>query len=899
MAPSDQNRDITLNPASYLYLVNEGKGGIMTVHRGPTVVNQTGQDQPVKFNPVTGQYGACSLEQAVQTFPRAKEGDYIVLENPSINDGFPMSPQQQAAELKKGRKVIIAGPWSEALWPGQSAQAIEGHRLRSNQYVLAIIYNAEEAKKNWASTVAVPITETEETDETSETLKKKETHRKGLPTPDSFAVGTRIIIKGSDVSFYIPCTGVEVLKDENSKYVREAVTLEQLEYCCLVDESGKRDYPRGPQVVFPLPTQVFETDKKQRRKFKPIELNIMNGLHLKATTDFEDEDLESPVGLDGNRPIRKYKEGDELFITGNTVKTYYPREELLVMEFGQGNKKHLSTAIPKGHGRYVIDRSTGDAKLLRGPLMYLADPRTEIPVRRVLSQDDCSLWYPGNIEALTYNRELAEVAAASPSGRSGSAVSEGDYRKVRMRGMMPSAAGLESLSSSSYDEYEPEDTGEAGGAGSSRNISGNKPITMNSKFDGVPRIEVWPGYAVLIVGADGARRVEQGPQVILLQYDEKLGHMDLSTGKPKSTDKLMKTAYLCVQNNQVGDIVSFESSDHVKGTIKISLRVEFIGETPDEKLKWFSVDNYVKFLTDHVRSLVAGMGKRNTVASIKSDYVNLIRDAILGEKQEKGRPGLIFESNNMRVVEVEVLDIALTDKTISQLLDQAQLNVVQTNITIDNARKKAESDIALLTIEQGVIFEKAERQLQTLRKNNEVSRVSATVAAETEDLKRKLQLDAIEGQIELLVANLNVDLQNLASRFDKSKLEEQIHDFTSEKVLARSKAETDHQLSVDTNNWELKKLEIETTTKAAVDRFNSAKDGLYDVLIMLNRDETAAKLAEGCTIERYLSGDSVGSSIGNLLSAFPMLKGFMDKAELLQNGKGNRLTSSASVPANK
>lgn len=879
---SQASRDTTLPPDTYMFMQNIGKGGIITVFKGPFVVTQSGQDVPVKYNTNERKFQRSdSLEGAVMQCPRANEGDYIVLENPSESGKFPTEAQQQATTLKKGRKVIIPGPWSEALWPGQVATVIEGHRLRSNQYLVAIVYNAEEAEKNWETGTVVKV---QSEDGENKTTEKKQ---KGLPKPDSFAVGTRIVVKGSDVSFFIPCTGVEVVKDEHNKYVREAVTLEQLEYCCLVDESGKKEYPRGPAVVFPKPTQVFETDSKQRRKFRPIELNTINGIHLKVTASFKGPDIENDISKE-----REFREGEELFVTGKTLSIYYPREELAIIEYGQGNKKHYSTAIPKGEGRYVINRESGAIRTVRGPVMLLADPRREIPVRRVLSPDECALWYPGNAEALAYNADLAEAMAESPSGRSG-VVSEGDYRKrqaKRSRGLggpaasyLAAGAGLEAM-----QDFQQEDVGDEGGSTETirRGTKYTEPrtLTLNTKYDGVPRVEVWPGYAVLVVGSEGGRRVVQGPNVQLLEYDEKLGFMELSTGKPKSTDKLYRTAYLQTHNNQVGDVVSFESKDHVKGVVKISLRVNFEAVSDDDKLKWFSVSNYVKYLTDHVRSIIAGMAKRHTVAEIKGDYINLVRDAILGAKPvatdkseslRTSRPGLFFESNGMRVVEVEVLDLGLSDVQIAKLLDAAQHSVVQTNIELDNARK----------------------QLEATKEKQRIEQETAQAIHETNKVKNELQRQVYEDQKVLLLKQVEVELERLAGEHQKTQKREETADFTTTKILERAKAETDHQNAVDQAKLVLRKDELDATTKAAVERFNAAKDGLYEVLVAMHRDDLAAKLAQGCTIERYLSGDSTDSSIANLLSISPMLAQFFEKAKALGDGKpSNRLKNGEALP---
>jgi GAF domain-containing protein len=53
-------------------------------------------------------------------------------------------------------------------------------------------------------------------------------------------MGQLLVIKGTDVSFYIPPTGVEVVPDENQNLVRGAVTLARLEFCLLLDESGRK-----------------------------------------------------------------------------------------------------------------------------------------------------------------------------------------------------------------------------------------------------------------------------------------------------------------------------------------------------------------------------------------------------------------------------------------------------------------------------------------------------------------------------------------------------------------------------------------------------------------------------------------------------------------------------------
>ena len=147
MKTTDQiNRDLTLAPNTFLYLQSEAKSGAIIVHRGPSVVNQTGNDVPIKYDGKTRKFSPCDLTQAVQQCPVAEEGDYVIIENPSEDGKFPEQASQSAQDLDRGRKVVIPGPWSEALYPGQSATVVPGHRLRSNQFLIAMVYEAKKAE---------------------------------------------------------------------------------------------------------------------------------------------------------------------------------------------------------------------------------------------------------------------------------------------------------------------------------------------------------------------------------------------------------------------------------------------------------------------------------------------------------------------------------------------------------------------------------------------------------------------------------------------------------------------------------------------------------------------------------------------------------------------------------
>ena len=94
--------------------------------------------------------------------------------------------------------------------------------------------------------------------------------------------------------------------------MRDAVTLERLEYSILLDESGNKEYKKGPDVVFPTPTQKFFTRKgeagEECRKFRAFELQSTNGIHVKVIAAYEDEFINKAGKKvkQNTKPVMKY-----------------------------------------------------------------------------------------------------------------------------------------------------------------------------------------------------------------------------------------------------------------------------------------------------------------------------------------------------------------------------------------------------------------------------------------------------------------------------------------------------------------------------------------------------------------------------------------------------------------
>ena len=650
----NMQRDLVLSTNEFCFLQSKTNGAIKT-YTGPITMTISQQESLVVFNARTKKFeGTDDFEKAKQLFVSAPEGWYVVLKNPATDDSHPEAAKAvNSPNLEIGRKINIAGPVSFSLFPGQMTRVIRGHRLRSNQYLLARVYDADAAKKGMATATIIDAGGKEVTVE-----------------PEEYFVGQMIVIKGTEVSFYIPPTGIEVIPIENSyEYVRDAVTLERLEYAILKDEDGEKRYIHGPAVVFPEPTETFVTAPKGGLIFRALELSPISGIYVKVIAEYDEE----KDGKSIHHPI-----GEELFITGNDQMIYYPRPEHAMIQY-DGKYMHHAIAIPEGEGRYILNRLTGEITTVKGPQMYLPDPRTEVVVKRKLTDNECDLMYPGNAEVKAYNSELSEKAT----------------ERMAQKGL--TGTGLTNAINTAYCTANQTSTlaiFEAN-ANISRGVSYTKPrtITLDTKYEGVVAIDVWTGYAINVMSKTGKREVIIGPTTRLLDYDETVEALGLSGGTPKGSKPSIRTAFLQIENNKVTDIISAQTADYVPVQIKLNYCVHFLEEYKDS---WFAINNYVKYLCDSMRSLVKREIKKYNIQEFYTDSTEIIRNLILDvdNPEKKFDDGRFFEKNGMVISDVDILDVFVEEK-VAKILDKHQLELIQKGIELADATAHLEVVTAL------------------------------------------------------------------------------------------------------------------------------------------------------------------------------------------------------------
>ena len=687
--------DLVLSPNEFAFVFDTTKGNVSAAV-GPYKTSLSASDRMVLFDEVT-----------------APENWYVQLKNPAPEGVHPtITTSNLLPELNIGRKINILGPCSFALFPGQMAKVIPGHRMHSNQYLKARVYDADAVNNSSASTYSESdpnSTKEESNDDKSD----DNVPTTSVQPSEKYVVGQILIIRGTDIPFYIPPTGIEVLPigGKGNNYVRDALTLKKLEYCILEDESGKRSYIHGPDVVFPRPDQSFVHDDEGKVIFDAIELSEISGIYVKVDDDYEENG-------------KHYKAGQELFITGKETPIYFPREEHKIIDY-DGKVVHHAIAIPEGEGRYIMNRKTGVVKTVRGPAMYLPNPIDEVVLKRYLTRDQCNLWYPGNQEVLAHN---TGVDIASEYGT--------DYpiSSQRLCKSMATPKGF------------------------SRGTSFTPPrtITLDTKFDGAVSISVRTGYAVNVISKNGYREVVVGPKTILLDYDQTLEVLELSTGKPKTTNHLDRQVYLRVENNKISDIIRVETADFIKAIVKVSYSVNFL---LDHKDKWFSIENYVKFLCDRERSILKAAVKQYNVEEFYMNSTNIIRSVLLGvwtldeseiENHDDVDVSLLFEENGMEISDVDVLSVEL-ESDVERIIRDYQDDIIRDSFDLTAEKKSLILKQELANIQREKL--KLEEEIEIAKLNKE--RVISEEKANVEMINQQNMIEAARREQELVSANIS------------------------------------------------------------------------------------------------------------------------------------------------
>lgn len=131
--------------------------------------------------------------------------------------------------------------------------------------------------------------------------------------------------------------------------------------------------------------------------------------------------------------------------------------------------------------------------------MLLPDPRKEVIIRRILSDKQVSLLFPGNIRAKEVNEELRKQLQIQQA--KGKAKKKDSPMQEMEEILAADDEGMGTMEKFSGDTFQR-----------NRAYTPPRTITLETKYDGAVSLSIWTGYAIMVVGKTGERKVVVGPQ---------------------------------------------------------------------------------------------------------------------------------------------------------------------------------------------------------------------------------------------------------------------------------------------------------------------------------------------------------------------------------------------------
>ncbi len=732
---------IPVTEREFLWVQDDDKGEVI-LHVGPTMVSPTAADRVVVDD---GRGGFTeSSNNRPQRMVEVTDAQYAVLFNPLVEreEGHPNGHfrpnRNEPRQLQNGTRAMIPGPCSFYLRPGQRCEVRDAHELASNQYLVVKVYGEVDATApNYKITArSAQIT--------SATVEEDAPADNISPSDVNLTRGQLIVIRGLDTQLYIPPTGVDVVPDlaidSDGRQITAEAARRILKEMPLPPEPESEPMDAMASVEFTEQEVAEESDDEARyskrsrriqadqspRHRQAIQQQISQrpasatprqeprgGAGASLSSGTIQAMLNSPIhrsalerevrknrlirqavvlgekefcvilDADGKRqikvgPARVFPGPYDTFLTeGSNNRIYYayellPQRGLWLRFIRQIPRERLAARLPRGVELTQEIYYPGDELILTGVNSFFF-PFNEIEILNPLNGQP----HFGNDHSETF---IEAIGIDQKSGIYVRDLESGEARLVR---------GKRSYLVDPRKEVQitrrvPTEQWNLWIAEGEPHKKTLQPMVTPWALS----ITVPPNTAIMAASSDGYR-VIQGPCMELLEYEETLVPMTLSTGTPKSDKQVIKTCFLRTVGNRVTDVIRAQTADFVELHIRVSYQVTF---DDAHREQWFTHENYVGVLCDHLRSLVRSRCRQMSLTQLWPNVPGVIRDTILGEKTEQGRTGRVFGENGMRVTEVEVLSSTILDQDIATLLEGVQRESVSLHISDRQDDEKLRSE---------------------------------------------------------------------------------------------------------------------------------------------------------------------------------------------------------------
>jgi hypothetical protein len=906
------SRKIPVTERQFLWVQDDDKGEV-TLHVGPTMVSPTAADRVV-VDDGEGGFREDSSGRP-QQMVELSDSQYAVLFNPlADNEGGPngkfRSGRNESRPLRNGTRAMIPGPCSFYLRPGQRVDVRDAHELASNQYLVVKVYGEVDVAAPYYQVTGRSAAITRATAESPMEAGQS------APEPDLGSLvlkrGQLIVIRGLDTQFYIPPSGVDIVPDtsvDESGATLSASAAQRLLAALAppqepppppafagaeaVDDEGPaaEEQSRGPRrtvsvvdqsarsrqrvappaqaapapaampmPMAPPPPQTLSEMSALSTVRRAIEREARQARLVRQAVVLGEKEYCVIIDADGKReikvgPARVFPGPYDVFMVAGSRNRVYDAYELLPQRalwlriIAPIARERLAENLPRGFALDKAEYYPGDELLLTGVSTFFV-PFNEI---EVLS--------PQTGQAVVGNDHRAVfIEAIGIDQKSGIYVRDlttGEVRLVRGK----QSYLVDPRKEVQITRFVPTESWNLWIASTEPHKRSSAPVITPWALS----ISVPHNMAALATSADG-QRVVTGPCVDLLGYEETLTPILLSTGTPKSDEDPKRTCFLRVAGNRITDVITVETLDFVAIHVRVSLSVTFL---PEQKDRWFTHENYIQVLVDHLRSIVRSRARTLPLATLWPQIPAVVRDTILGERAAAGgRPGRAFAENGTVVTEVEVLQADIVDARIADLMLRVQSEFVQLQIgdrqaeeALTSSRLRGELERQRLEL-AAAAKEREARLAELTRKLGHEAAVIRLRDEEALAAERQALADAREAAA-------------LAARLDREAKAKEAErtDLTRDADTRAAAKRVEDAAAVETQRRlrELEVLLIQAESAATVAERQAVQAGLVEALTALGDKAMMAEVANNMNLVSLFKGKDVGTILAEVLGGTPAM----------------------------
>ncbi|NOK18627.1 hypothetical protein HMI50_16555 [Corallococcus carmarthensis] len=418
-------------------------------------------------------------------------------------------------------------------------------------------------------------------------------------------------------------------------------------------------------------------------------------------------------------------------------------------------------------------RKAGDTWIVRGP-------RTYVPSEKVLIHREIAALSLGQGEGL-YVRDLRSGKVSLVQGPC--QFMPEAHQELHEKRLSPDAEALLGLTPSPPPAE-------------AKDARAPRPTIATEKGDRTRAIvlRIEDNTAVLINDFEtNHARVEFGPAKVMLRPYEDVTVLDLSGSTPKRPRQL-KVLMLRLGPDFATDLFEVATRDHARLRIKLSYKWQFdVQGDPEKDKAIFRVNDFIGYVCENLASRIRQVAAENEFETFHKNASVLIRRTIFGmDDAGRARKDRLFSENQLRIIDIDIKDIAPVDeKTALKLREAIDTNI---QIQLDASRQEAQAAAELKRIRS-----EEEKQLADIASHRKSE-------AERQSL---IELQNRNHQLETL-SRAKVEAE---AQLERARVE-------SEEALAR--AESDARASRIRSEAELERERL--TTQVALDRQQRLND---------------------------------------------------------------------------